>query len=115
MVKRTLTGAHYGVKDWLLQRLTAAIMVVFSSVILVGLFFFPSSYAGWRQFFSYGLVKIISQLLMFCVAYHAWIGVRDIWMDYIKPAGYRLLFHTLTVLWLLGSLIYSAYVLWGLK
>ncbi|MFH4355578.1 MAG: hypothetical protein WDW20_02345 [Neisseriaceae bacterium] len=36
-------------------------------------------------------------------------------MDYIKPAGYRLLFHTLTVLWLLGSLIYSAYVLWGLK
>jgi succinate dehydrogenase / fumarate reductase membrane anchor subunit len=46
------------------------------------------------------------------LCYHAYVGVRDIWMDYIKPTGLRLALHVLTVLWLLGSFVYALDILW---
>jgi succinate dehydrogenase / fumarate reductase membrane anchor subunit len=45
---------------------------------------------------------------------HAWVGVRDIWMDYVKPVGVRLTLHVLTILWLVSCFIYSVKVVWGL-
>jgi len=48
------------------------------------------------------------------LAWHAWIGVRDIWMDYVKPVGVRLALQVLTLLWLLGSVVYFAHILWSL-
>ncbi|MBN3860326.1 succinate dehydrogenase, hydrophobic membrane anchor protein [Neisseriaceae bacterium PsAf] len=113
MVDRHLTGAHYGIKDWIFQRLSAVLILVFSIILIIGLFFVPSSYEGWQQFFSYASVKIIAQIIVIAVAIHAWIGVRDIWMDYINNSGLRLLMHTLTFVWLLASFIYSVYVIWG--
>jgi succinate dehydrogenase / fumarate reductase membrane anchor subunit len=37
-------------------------------------------------------------VFLLSVLYHAWIGVRDIYMDYIQPVAIRLTLHTLTVL-----------------
>ncbi|WP_299018846.1 succinate dehydrogenase, hydrophobic membrane anchor protein, partial [uncultured Tepidimonas sp.] len=45
---------------------------------------------------------------------HAWIGVRDIWMDYIKPVGLRLALHGLTLVWLVGCTGWAFQVLWRL-
>lgn len=113
MVTRYLTGAHYGIKDWLIQRLSAVLIVVFSIILLIGLFCTPSTYASWRQFFSYVTVKVVVQITVISIIIHAWIGVRDIWMDYIKHTGLRLLMHTATFTWLLASFVYSVYVIWG--
>ena len=44
--------------------------------------------------------------------YHAWVGVKDIWMDYVKPVWVRLLLQTLTALWLVGCAAWSAQILW---
>ena len=35
MVNRTVTGAHYGLRDWLAQRVTAVIMAVYTVVVFV--------------------------------------------------------------------------------
>src|SRR4029079_6454043 len=45
--------------------------------------------------------------------WHAWIGMRDIWMDYVKPAGLRLALEVLTVLVLVGCAAWLFEVLWG--
>jgi succinate dehydrogenase / fumarate reductase membrane anchor subunit len=45
--------------------------------------------------------------------YHAWIGMRDILMDYIKPVGVRLLLETVGVLVLVGYLGWTIQILWG--
>ncbi|MEG9540560.1 succinate dehydrogenase, hydrophobic membrane anchor protein, partial [Acinetobacter baumannii] len=42
----------------------------------------------------------------------AWIGVRDIWMDYVKPVAVRLTLQVLTILWLVGCAGYAAQILW---
>ena len=91
MVDRIVTGAHYGLRDWLAQRITAAIMALYS-LILAFVFFFhmPLNYGVWRDLFGHGWMRVATLLFAASLAWHAWVGVRDILMDYIKPAGLRL-------------------------
>ena len=111
--KRKIAGAHYGLRDWLLQRLTAVVMIVYTVFLLIGLLCLPSDYASWRAFFSCTIVRIFTQVTVLALIAHVWVGIRDVWMDYIKPLGLRLAMHTLTILWLVGTLIYSIKVIWG--
>ena len=52
MVDRKLTGAHYGLRDWAMQRATAVIMLVYTVVLLVVLFTLPKEYSAWQAFFD---------------------------------------------------------------
>lgn len=113
MVDRKLTGAHYGLRDWIAQRITAVVMLVYTIALIVVLFALPKEYHAWQAFFAQTWVKVFTQVTFLAVAIHVWIGVRDIWMDYIKPVGVRLTMHTLTILWLVGVFVYSIKVLWG--
>jgi succinate dehydrogenase / fumarate reductase membrane anchor subunit len=111
--KRVVVGAHYGLKDWILQRVTAVVMVIFT-VILLGAFliFGDASYEGWAGLFSNQIMKLLTFLALLSLFYHAWVGIRDIWMDYVKPVGVRLTLQVLTVLWLLACSGYAAQILW---
>ena len=46
--------------------------------------------------------------------YHAWVGMRDIWMDYVKPVGVRLALQVATIVWLVGCAGWAIQVLWRL-
>ncbi|AVA36552.1 succinate dehydrogenase, hydrophobic membrane anchor protein [Cupriavidus metallidurans] len=111
--KRLVVGAHYGLKDWLAQRVTAVIMVVFTVVLAaVYLAFGNPSYEGWSGLFANQWMKILTFLTILSLLFHAWIGVRDIWMDYVKPMAVRLVLQVLTILWLVGCAGYAAQILW---
>lgn len=116
--KRLVVGAHYGLKDWIAQRITAVIMAVYTVILLVGVLLTnPLDYVGWVGLFTWTLFglpvgKLLAFLAILSLAYHAWIGVRDIWMDYVKPVGVRLGLQVLTILWLVGSVVYAAQILW---
>ena len=56
---------------------------------------------------------MLALLFLFSVYYHAWIGIRDVLMDYIKPAGIRLTAEVLTILFLVSCAIWSVAILWG--
>ena len=98
MVKRIVTGAHYGLRDWLVQRLTATVMLVFSIVAALRIAAAEPGFEGWAGVFEPGWMRVALFVFLLSVLYHAWIGVRDIYMDYIKPVSVRLALHTLTVL-----------------
>ncbi len=111
--KRLVVGAHYGLKYWLAQRVTAVIMVVFTVVLAaVYLAFGNPSYEGWSGLFANQWMKILTFLTILSLLFHAWIGVRDIWMDYVKPMAVRLVLQVLTILWLVGCAGYAAQILW---
>ncbi|WP_019449067.1 succinate dehydrogenase, hydrophobic membrane anchor protein [Cupriavidus sp. BIS7] len=111
--KRLVVGAHYGLKDWLAQRVTAVIMVVFTVVLaFVYLAFGNPSYEGWSGLFANQWMKILTFLTILSLLFHAWIGIRDIWMDYVKPMAVRLVLQVLTILWLVGCAGYAAQILW---
>jgi len=114
MVNRVVTGAHYGLRDWLIQRITAVVMAVYCAVLAIYLLFAPHlDYDMWTALFSSEVVRTFTLLFMMSLYYHAWIGIRDIVMDYVKPAGVRLVIHVLVILALLLYVIWSVQILWG--
>ncbi len=113
MVDRKLTGAHYGLRDWLMQRLSAVIMVVYTIAMIVFLLTLPTGYEAWQTFFTQTWVRLFTQITFVAVVLHVWVGIRDLWMDYIKSTGLRVFLHTATIVWLLGCFIYSVKVIWG--
>lgn len=116
MVNRIVTGAHYGLRDWLMQRITAVVMAVYL-VALAGFLIThqPLQYADWREFFACELVRLGTVLFMMALFLHAWVGVRDIFMDYLKPVWLRLSAEVLTILALIAYAAWSIQILWGIK
>jgi succinate dehydrogenase / fumarate reductase membrane anchor subunit len=111
---RLVVGAHYGVKDWLAQRVTAIVMVVYT-LVLLGTFLTAQNftYEGWASLFSRQWFKLFSLVTFFGLFYHVWVGMRDIWMDYVKPVGIRLTLQIATVLWLLACAAWTVQILWS--
>lgn len=113
MVNRVITGAHYGTRDWLAQRITAAIMVVYTLIVFVTLLDAgPITYGVWRELFTQGWMRVATLLFAVCLVWHAWVGVRDILMDYIKPDGLRLAMQVFTILLLGAYVAWTIQVLW---
>jgi succinate dehydrogenase / fumarate reductase membrane anchor subunit len=113
MVNRIVTGAHYGLRDWLAQRITAVIMAVYSIIAVTVLFTGrPITYAVWRDLFSQGWMRVATLLFAASLCWHVWVGMRDILMDYIKPAGLRLGLQVLVLLVLASYLGWSIQILW---
>lgn len=110
---RQPVGAHYGWREWLAQRITAVIMALFS-IVIFGFFAVHGSvnYEQWKALFGAPVVRVLALLFLLSVYYHAWIGVRDVLMDYVKPVAVRLSLQVLVLLALVGYTIWSVAILW---
>ncbi len=115
MVNRVVVGAHYGLRDWLLQRITAIVMVVYVVVFLSCLLgHLPLRYDTWHAAFSDPVVRVSTLLFFLSLLLHAWVGVRDIFMDYVKPFGLRLTLQVLVILSLVVYALWTINLLWSI-
>ena len=114
--KRTVVGAHYGLRDWLSQRVTAVLMALFTLVLLVQVIFSsgPIGYEAWAGIFAPQWMKFLTFAVIIALIWHVWVGVRDIWMDYVKPVAVRLVLQVFTIVWLVGCAGWAIQVLWRL-
>jgi len=113
MVDRIVVGAHYGLRDWLAQRITAAIMAIYSLILAFVLFFgAPLTYGVWRELFTQGWMRVATLLFALSLAWHAWVGMRDILMDYIKPTAVRLSLEIGVLLVIAAYVGWTIQVLW---
>ena len=112
--KKIPVGAHYGWHDWLAQRVTAVIMVLFS-IVIIGFFMLKGgvSYAEWKELFRSQTFRILALLFLLSVYYHAWIGIKDVLMDYVQPTGLRITLQVAVLLFLLVYSIWSVTIIWG--
>ena len=98
-----------GMRAWLLQRLTAVYIALYS-LSLVGWLVSntPINFNMWSSFFSHPVILTTTILFYLALFIHAWVGVRDILVDYAKPSSVRFvlltalaLFLTILTVWLL--------------
>jgi succinate dehydrogenase / fumarate reductase membrane anchor subunit len=113
--KRLVVGAHYGFRDWLAQRVTGVLMALFTIVLLLQVLVgAPMGYDKWAGIFAAQWMKVFTFVVIVSLLYHAWVGMRDIWMDYIKPVGLKLALQVFTIVWLVGCAGWAIQVLWRL-
>lgn len=112
--KRLVVGAHYGMRDWLIQRVTAVVIAIYTVIVFMIFICAKNiSYENWIDIFSYQWFKILTFVTAIAMFYHAWIGIRDIWMDYVQSFILRLVLQIVTILWLLGCTSLVIQILWG--
>ena len=85
-------------------------LVVIVQVLMPG----PMGYDKWAGIFAAQWMKLLTFTVVVALLWHAWVGMRDIWMDYIKPVGVRLVLQVATIVWLLGCAGWAVQVLWRL-
>ena len=114
--KRVVVGAHYGLRDWLAQRVSGALMALFTLVVLAQVLLTSGEigYDKWAAIFSSQWMKALTFSIFLAFAYHVWVGMRDIWMDYVKPVGVRLVLQVFTMVWLAACMGWAIQVLWRL-
>lgn len=117
--RRLVVGAHYGTFDFIVQRMTAVIMIVYTLVLFLGyLFTSEMNFHSWQRLFTFTVGplpvgQVLATLAFLSVCWHAWIGMRDVFMDYVRAPGLRLILQTLAVLWLIGTAVYFFNSLWS--
>ncbi len=111
--RRLVVGAHYGLGEWLIQRATAIVLVLYLIVLAVRVIAsMPLDYNAWTAIFVPLWMKIATLIAWVALAYHAWIGMRDIWMDYVRATSLRMLLLLATILWLAACLAWAMQILW---
>jgi succinate dehydrogenase / fumarate reductase membrane anchor subunit len=111
--KRLVVGAHYGMRDWLAQRMTAIVMATYTVILLVSFLCASDfSYQGWSGLFAHQWFKVVTFAALASLFYHAWVGVRDVTMDYVHMVALRLILQVATILWLVGCAGWAAQILW---
>ena len=115
---RIAVGAHYGLRDWLSQRITALVITLYTLLVLALVLWRGGDgldHAAWRALFASGAFRVVTFLFLVAVYYHAWVGVRNILMDYVKPTGIRLVLQVLVICALIGYTGWAIEILWGLS
>ena len=93
-----------GLKAWVLQRFSGIYIAIFT-LLLIFLIWkdYPFNYEQWTALFSQGWLQVSFSLFVLALLLHAWIGLRDVILDYIKPMGIKMLLMSIIVIMLLGS------------
>jgi succinate dehydrogenase / fumarate reductase, membrane anchor subunit len=114
MTRRPTGSARSGLIEWLLQRVTAVYMGAFVLYLVPRLIMSPiEEYAGWKAWLSSGAVRIGLALFFASVLVHSWVGMRSVFMDYLKPVWLRFMAQLLTATALLMVTLWLIQILYG--
>ncbi len=102
-----------GLRAWLVQRVSAIYMLFFIVFLLVHFLVDPpNSYLAWHDWALSRGVSIAASVFWVALFAHAWVGVRDVIMDYVHPIAARVFALALLGLGLVGAGAWVARILW---
>ncbi|MFQ5488707.1 MAG: succinate dehydrogenase, hydrophobic membrane anchor protein [Gammaproteobacteria bacterium] len=95
-----------GLRAWLLQRISAVYLALYLVYFLFAQAGGHGGFQAWRAWLSEAPVLLAMALFFIALAIHAWVGIRDVIIDYIHHVGLRLLFLSGVGVVLLASLLW---------
>jgi succinate dehydrogenase / fumarate reductase, membrane anchor subunit len=108
MVGSVTNLSKNGLSDWLIQRVSAIVIVAYLAVTLYFVCCHSFSFASWSSLQHNFLMRAFSALFLLSLLAHAWVGIWTVLTDYAKPACVRLALQVALFLFLFGCLV------WGL-
>ena len=115
MVTTITSFGRSGLSDWLVQRVSALILAVYSVFMVVYLLVNPQlDFAQWHALFSMTSMRIFSLMALLSLGAHCWIGLWSISTDYLKPFTLRFVFQMVVGLLMFIYTVWGVQLLWGL-
>lgn len=118
MVRSATSLGRSGLHDWLVQRLSAVVLLGYA--LYIGGFLLGVSighgeltHSLWKGLFSSPVMKIASMVALLAVVAHAWVGIWTVLTDYVKPVGVRFFAQSLLIVTCLSLLLWGLVILWG--
>ena len=107
-----MKAALGGVRAWALQRATSLVALAVLLYFLLHLLVVPpASHAAWRDWVLSAPMRTALIVFFVATALHAWVGIRDVILDYVKPLGWRLASLLMLALWLAVTCAWAAAIL----
>jgi succinate dehydrogenase / fumarate reductase membrane anchor subunit len=104
---------YTGLRAWLVQRLSALFMLGFLVFVLAHfLFDRPQSYLAWHDWVRSRGVSLSALIFFAALLLHAWVGLRDVVLDYVRPAAARVATLALITLGLAVVGLWALWILW---
>jgi len=114
MIIQLLTSKYPGMRLWLSQRLTAVIMASYIVLVIILLAAKqPYGFEAWHAFVSPIWFRLVTYLFFISLFVHAWLGVSDVFKDYIFNKKLRSILQMLVDFILVIYLIWVSIILWN--
>jgi succinate dehydrogenase / fumarate reductase membrane anchor subunit len=115
MIIQLLTNKYPGMRLWLSQRLTAVFMAVYIVLLIIVLVALqPNNHAAWRALFAASWMRIATFLFFVSLFMHAWLGVSDVFKDYIFNKKLRAFLQVIVDILLVVYLVWISIILWNI-
>ena len=106
-MSRSARSRFSGLRAWWVQRLSAVYMLIFVVSLLVWLAVHPPQSAdSWRHWVARPVVTLAFLVFFTALLAHTWVGLRDVLLDYARPAGVRNLLLAFVALGLLAMALW---------
>jgi succinate dehydrogenase / fumarate reductase membrane anchor subunit len=115
MVTSVTNFGRSGLYDWLMQRISALVLGIYTIFIVIYLLYYPElTYTQWKALFSNTAMRIFSLMALLSLGAHTWIGLWSVSTDYIKPMAYRFTFQLIVGGSMFAYTVWGVQLLWGL-
>ena len=113
---RVTSSSHSGLSEWLLQRLSAVYLGLFVFYVMLRFWFWPvADFETWQGWLTFPLVRIAWLLAFASLLVHAWIGIRSVFLDYLKPFRLRFVVSIVFATGLIATGLWVIDILYGLR
>jgi succinate dehydrogenase / fumarate reductase, membrane anchor subunit len=114
MLRKMSLVPRRGALRWLIQRFTALAVATLSIFLWLAFLLRPATgFEGWKTLLSSNWIRLATLMLLLSLFAHAWIGIRDVLIDYVKPAGVGQVLRTIVALLLSLYAVWAVKILWG--
>ncbi len=113
MVINSATLGRSGVHDFVLIRVSAVVITLYTFYLFHFILTYDLTFNLWSSFFHLISTKIFTMVTLFCVLTHTWIGLWQVLSDYVKCAFVRGVSQAVLVVVLLTYFFGGLFILWG--
>ena len=105
-----------GLKAWWVQRVSAVYLLLFVLFLLYSFALQPlQAFPRWHAWMARPGTSVAFLVFFAALLGHIWVGLRDVLLDYARPAGVRRLLLAVVAFGLLGLGIWLLWILLRLQ
>lgn len=113
MIDNVTSLSRTGVRDWLIQRVSAVVLGLFLIFLLAYFAANPQlDYDSWKALFAHTWMRVFAVLALLSLLLHSWVGIWTVFTDYIKCVYARIFLQVIVILGLFAYLIWGIAILW---